>query len=96
MGSYVELRRAIHEFLSVVNVVGVEVNNGTRQCDWIDIGRKETSDPCYVELGHEGVDKLTWGGLGEGHWDENWNEGNERLDQLGKGCKGEKGFEKSQ
>ena len=73
-GSYAELRRAVNEFLSVVNVVGVEVNTGTRQSDRMDIGRvEEANDPWYVELGHDGVDRLTW----EGHWDENWHEGNE-------------------
>ena len=38
----------------------------------MDIGRVEEADePWYVELGYDGVDRLTWGGLGKGHWEEN-------------------------
>ena len=63
-GTYAELRRAVNEFLSVVNVVGVEMSKGTRQSDRMDIGRIErTNDPWYVEVGQDGLNDLTWGGL---------------------------------
>ena len=68
-GTYAELRRAVNEFLSVVNVVGVEMSKGTRQSDQMDIGRIErANDPWYVEVGQDGLNDLTWGGLGTGDW----------------------------
>ena len=59
-GSYPELRKAVNEFLSVVNVVGVEVNRGTRQSDRMDIGRVEqANDPWYVDFRNNDVDIMT-------------------------------------
>ena len=96
-GTYAELRRAVNEFLSVVNVVGVEMSKGRRQSDRMDIGRIErANDPWYVEVGQDGLNDLTWGGLGTGDWDEALNDEYEGLNQLGKGGKAGKGFGKSQ